>query len=247
MKWRKKISNSTLVLVVVLLLGFILRFYNTPRRYGFDYDATRDALIAIYGAQTLQLPLHGPPSALGSFHFGPWYYYQLILFQLLLPFQYAPWISVSLISLVGVFFMYKLGETIGDWKLGAILALLAAISPAQVIASTGLSNPDMVFASCTFVLWVFVKSIRKKLSLWWAFWFGLMLGVGINYHFQMATFLLFPLFLLIFKKHQRISFFTTAFLGGIVSFLPLLLFNSNNNWHTVRGFFFYLREGKNAV
>ncbi len=235
------------ILISILLVGVILRFHNTPQRYGFDYDATRDALIAVYGANVFQLPMHGPASALGNFNFGPWYYYQLIGFQFFVPYQYAPWVSVSLLSILGIFFMYKLGETIGDWRLGGILALLTAISPAQIIAGTGLSNPDMVFVCCAFVLWVFAKAIKEKISLWWAFFFGLVLGIGINYHFQTLTFLLFLPLLFVAQKHQRFKFIYVSLIGLITSFIPLIFFNAINHWHTVRGFFFYLTDGKNSV
>ena len=98
-----------LLLITILLLGVFFRFYNTPERYSMGDDSTRDAMVAIAGAQQLQFPLTGPFSSLGPFTFGPWYYYQLILFSLL-PLSYAPWIYMGITSLAFIFVIYKIGE-----------------------------------------------------------------------------------------------------------------------------------------
>src|ERR1035437_6652890 len=88
-------NRTVILLFAIVLLGAILRFWGYPERYGFDIDATRDAILTQYAALHNLWPLIGPISALGSFNFGPWYYYQLILFQHIFPFAYTPWIYIS--------------------------------------------------------------------------------------------------------------------------------------------------------
>src|ERR1035437_5678635 len=89
-------NKIVIFLFAIVLFGAFLRFFNYPARYGFDIDATRDAILTQYAAAHYLLPMIGPASALGSFNFGPWYYYQLILFQHLVPFAYAPWVYITL-------------------------------------------------------------------------------------------------------------------------------------------------------
>lgn len=247
----KKIYHSLtlprILLIVVVLVGAFFRLYNAPDRYGFDYDATRDALISIYSAQTFQFPLHGPPSAQGDFYFGPWYYYQLILFQLFLPLQYSAWISVTSVSLLGIVFMYLFGKTVGDWKLGIILALFTAISPSQIIAGSGLSNPDMVFTLTAGSLWILAKIVKEKVSMWWMFGLGALIGIAINYHFQALTLLCLIPFAIIYKKEQRIISIILLISGLVLLSLPYLYADVTSHWKSFSNFLFYLKDGKNQV
>lgn len=242
-----KLTFPIVMLTIIVIIGVLLRFNNIPYRYGFDYDAVRDALIALHGAQTLSLPLHGPPSALGSFHFGPWYYFQLILFQLFFPFQYAAWYSVTLISVVGIICMYGLGKKIADWKLGLILSLLTAISPSLITSGTGLSNPNMIITLTAASLWLFATMVKEKKNLVYGILLGFLIGLAINYHYQALTLLLiFPVLLLI-QSHNRLKNIIAESVGILIACIPLLIFNYMNDWHTVRGLLFYMVEGKNAV
>ena len=49
--------RSLLLLLFILLIGAFLRFWNFPIRYGFNIDATRDAIIAQYAVDHHVLPL----------------------------------------------------------------------------------------------------------------------------------------------------------------------------------------------
>ena len=117
-KIKKHISLHAILLLIVMLVAVFFRFYNTPNRYGFDYDPTRDALVVDYAAKTLQFPLIGPPSGIGPFTFGPWYYYQLILFKIIFPVAYSPWIYIGILSTISVFIMHKIGVLLGGKKIG---------------------------------------------------------------------------------------------------------------------------------
>lgn len=237
-----KLSKHHL-LIIILLIGFFFRFYNTPARYGFDYDATRDALIAIYGAREMQLPLIGPPTSVGSFTFGPWYYYQLIIFKLLSTFDYAAWISIGFFSFLSIFILYKIGELLGNRWLGLIVAAFVAISPSQVILATTLSNPSSVFLYSVLAIWIFLKVIHTKVSKWWVFLFGLVLGIGVTNHYQMVGYFVLPFIALFFVKKSKLQYIFTFFLGLCVAFMPIFFFDIQNNWHTVRGIVYYILHG----
>src|SRR6185369_10102861 len=225
--------------------GFFFRFYNTPARYSLGDDSTRDGLVAMVGAQQLQFPLTGPFSSLGPFTFGPWYYYQLIIFSFL-PLAYAPWIYLGISSLLFIVVMYKIGEELEGKYFGLITALLAALSPASIQDATGLSNPNLVpiFAALSTLL--FIKLIKKDRSYWMSFLFGICLGIGMNNHYQMSGLLILVIILLIYKR-RKFLYFLTALLCIFVTFVPLLFFDMNNHWYTVRNMFFYYTEGKKAI
>lgn len=243
---KKYISLPRTLLIGVIGIGAYFRLYNVPQRFGFDYDATRDALIAIHGAQNFIFPLHGPPSALGDFYFGPWYYYQLIVSTLVFPFQYSAWYSVIAFSLFGIVCMYLLGEKMKDWRLGIILAGITAVSTSLVIAGTGLSNPKMIFPMTACSLWLFVKIIKDKHSLLTNIFFGFIVGVAINYHYQALTLLvLFPTALFFVKR--KLLYVIQAGIGIVISFIPLIMYEFMHSGRISQGLFFYFTQGKNAV
>jgi hypothetical protein len=236
-----------IVLLAIVSLGACLRFLNYPLRYGFDIDATRDAILTQYAAAHHLLPMVGPISALGTFNFGPWYYYQLIVFQSLVSLAYAPWVYVSLTSLIVIIIMYGIGNELFDKKAGLILALLTAVSPGQVIAGTGLSNPDLVSLFAAVSLWLFIRLLKGKSRQWMALLFGLAIGIGINCHYQMVYFVLLPILLFIFCKKNRFKILFLSFLGIFLSFVPLLYFDLTHHWHTVSGVLDYYLFGKNKI
>ena len=158
----RAISSNRIYLILFLLIVLVavfFRFYNTPARYGFDFDPTRDALVSIYGAENLKFPLIGPQSGIAPFTFGPWYYYQIILSRIILPFDYAPWIYIGITSVISVIVMYLIGKKLENEKLGLLLALLMALSPAELGPITGLSNPNLVPITASLSLLLFILLI----------------------------------------------------------------------------------------
>lgn len=242
----KKFRPQFYLLIIILLIAAFLRFYNYPYRYSLGEETVRDAVIGIEGARQLQLPLTGAFSSLGPFTFGPWYAYQLIIFTILIPYVYSPWIYLSIISVLYVFIMYKIGKLIEGENFGLILALLAAISPAQIISATHLTSHNNTNLFAVLAIWIFLYVVLKNVSYWWGFILGLVIGIGINLHFQMAGLLILPLILLFYKR-KKYLYFITAASGVFVSFLPLLFFELNNHWFTTRNIIHYVLYGKNAI
>ena len=241
----KKQKLQFYILLGILILGAFLRFYNYPYRYSLGEETIRDAVIGIEGARQLQFPLTGSFSSLGPFTFGPWYAYQLIIFYMIVPFVYSPWIYLSIISVVYIFIMYKIGRTLGGENFGLILSFLAAISPAQIISATHLTSHNNTNLFAALSIWIFLIIMSKNKSKWWSLLLGFVIGVGMNLHFQMGGLLILPLILLIYKK--RLLNFAYSVLGVVISFLPMLVFEMNNHWFNTRNIFFYLTEGKNAI
>lgn len=231
----KKHFHLFLLSLILIAAGF-LRFYNTPERYGFDPDAIRDAIIALHGANTLQFPLTGPVSAIGQFHFGPWYYMQLILFHLAVPMDYSPWIYMSIISLLIIFVMYKIGELLKNKTFGLILAGLAALSPAQIAPATGLSNPNLVTIQAVLAIWIFIVLIKKTPSSWWSLFLGIAIGIGINNHYQMLSFILLPFLLLFINTKKRFMYIFLSLAGIFLTFIPLFIFDLTHSQLATRGF-----------
>jgi hypothetical protein len=241
------LNRTHAVLICVFVIGVFFRFYNTPDRFGFDKDPTRDALVALHGMRTQQYPLVGPSSGIGSFNFGPWYYYELIAFQTLFPFVYAPFYFIPLFSLTFIVVMYCIGVNLKDRVLGLILAFLSAVSPAQIGPSGGLSNPNLVSSHAGLAILFFILYMKKKRKWWFCALWGFVLGVGINHHFQMIPLVLLPIIAILLRKKDRLKDIGFFALGLGISFIPLLIFNLLTNWNTLTGFTLFLQGSHNYV
>lgn len=243
--FRKKDKTFYLLLLIIALAAF-LRFYNFPYRYSLGEETVRDAVIGIQAAREWQLPLTGAFSSLGPFTFGPWYSYQLALVTLIFPNNYAPWIYLGIISILYVFIMYKIGKLLfGSW-FGIILAFLATVSPAQIITGTHLTSHNTTNLFAVLAIWIFLLLAKKKISYWFGFLLGFVIGIGMNLHFQMGGLLIFPLILLFYRLKQYL-YFIAATGGVIVSFLPMIFFELNNHWFNTRNIVDFLLYGKDAI
>lgn len=232
-------------LSLFIVVALILRFYNYPFRYNLSDEPIRDAAVATIGARDLQLPLVGPFSSAGPFTFGPWYYYQLALARIVFQVPYAPWIYLSIASVLCIFLLYKIGEFF-DKKFGIILAFLGAISASLILSGTHLTNPNLSNLFAFLSIYIFIKLIRKNHSYWWGFALGASLGIAINIHYQMMGLMILPLLLLVFKPKRYINILCIG-AGLFVTFLPMIFFDLNNHWFNFRNILYYYTEGKKLI
>lgn len=236
--------NYNFFLVFIIALGAFLRFYNFPKRFGFDFDAARDSLVASLFSEKLILPLTGASSSVAPFNFGPWYYYLLIFFEKLIP-LYGSWIGVIITNLLTIFVLYKIGEALEDKKLGLLLAFIFSISPSQLILSTTLSNPSIIPLFSSLSIFFFIKYIKTE-KLKFSFLMTLFVGLGISIHFQMAGFLVLILLnVLCFKNKIKNSFI--SMIAGLIPFVPVIIFDLTNNFYNLRGLIFFITQSNNNV
>ena len=104
----------------------------------------REAIIGIEGARQKQAPLVGGFSSAGPFTWGPWFYYQMILFTVIFPTFYSPWIYMGIAYLLTILILFKIGVELKDKNLGLILALLGTFSPDLIIGVMHLTFPNLL-------------------------------------------------------------------------------------------------------
>lgn len=230
-------------LIIILIIASILRFYNFPYRYSLGEETIRDAVIGIEGAREIQFPLTGSFSSLGPFTFGPWYAYQLIFFYWLAPSVYSPWIYLSIISVLYIFIMYKIGEILFNKKFGLVLAFLVALSPAQIISATHLTSHNNTNLFAALSIWIFLKIVRYKPSVLWGILLGLAIGVGMNLHFQMSGLLILPFTLVLYRRNYY-KYLLSSLGGVFVTFVPMMFFELNNHWFNTKNIVTYIMHGR---
>ena len=236
--------KSNPALAIILFAALVLRIWDFPNRYIIFGDSARDAMVAYEGAKQFQLPLVGPFSSLGAFTFGPWYFWILIISNILFPFTYAPWITMTLFSFGTVIMSYKLaGILIKDRKFALIVATIVALSAFQIQSGLLATNPNLNSFFSFAALYLFFKLLQTKTSHWFALFFGLILGIGISTHYSMFSLgLLYPLTLL--KPSKKLPTFLLSILGLFIAFLPTLIFDLNNHWFNLKNLIYYYQVGQ---
>src|SRR3989304_8117951 len=241
-----KLRPHLAFLGLLLVFGFVFAFYNFENRYFLEDETIREAIIAIEGARQKQAPLIGGFSSAAPFTWGPWFYYQIISFTFIFPSFYSPWIFLGLSYLGSILVLYKIGDYLESREFGLILATLGTFSPALIIGATHLTFPNLVtFFSLASVL-LFIKIIKKDISYWWAFLFGIILGIGINIHYQTASLLILPILMLIYKR-KKIFYFLSFLIGIFLTFIPTLLFELTNHWFNTKNILYFYLYGKDLI
>ncbi|HUV47159.1 MAG TPA: hypothetical protein VMW29_03425, partial [Candidatus Bathyarchaeia archaeon] len=124
------------LVLLILFLALVLRFYNFPRRFFIYSDQARDALVARGALQHRVLPQVGSFSSAGPFVFGPIYYWILMLAYFIAPnFMLSPWVLFVFLDLALVLVMVKIGQALWQEKGGLIAGLMTALSPALISTS----------------------------------------------------------------------------------------------------------------
>lgn len=238
------------ILFGIFCLAAVLRFWNFHNRLVLYSDSARDALVGYAAVKYRQFPLTGSFSSAGPFVFGPVFYYFIMLFYVLLPsLAFSPWFGVALLSLFLVFIVSLAAYRVRGWTAGMITATLAAVSPAQVFRSLSLTQHSLVGIFAALVLLATVEYGQTKRTKW-IFLLGIFVGLALSLHYQAATFLVAGTIALAVHRRQvrRIIIDIGAYVVGIIiPLLPLLYWDSRQQWANLRNLLDYLFIGQYRV
>lgn len=245
--WRFfKVHKFEIAVFLIVLLAFILRFYNYENRWGLAYDQARDVTVAREALKEHKIPLIGPFSSAGQFVYGPQWFWILAIMISLYPFSYiAPWVMQALLYVLMVFLMIVIGKELINKKFGLLLGLLTAVSPAQIGQSINLTSPSMVSIFCILTLYFFIKYLKNDNKIY-AFLLGFSLSTAINIHFQAIGLLAFIPIALFFGKRdiKKIAF---LFLGVFIPFIPLVIFDFITNHFESKNILDYYMYGQYKI
>lgn len=230
------------LVLLIFILTFFFRLFNYENRIHLQADNSQDVQVARYAFDNLLLPLSGPFSSAGPFHYGPWYFWFLEIISIF-PFGLLThWYPISLLHIIFVGLVFLLGKEVGGRWVGIFASLFAAISPVQIDSSLTVWNPSVVPTISLLSLMFLIKFFKDK-KVKDIFLLNFFIGLGVTIHFQIA--LLVPIsissILLIkpgFKNY--IKFLPYAFSGFILPFLPMIYLDSNLGWYNLKSIFIFL-------
>ncbi|MDD2483020.1 MAG: hypothetical protein PHE32_00425 [Candidatus Shapirobacteria bacterium] len=239
----KLLKNKWLILII--LIAAILRFTLYQDRLILNQDQGRDAAISLYANRSGIFPIIGPPSSAGPFNFGSWYYWIVMFFEFFLPFSIGPWVGFTLMSVLSVFFYAKTGEILAGKKGLIITGLITAVSPVMVLDSSNLLNTGIIGFSSSLVFFTLAKFFKEE-KIIWTILLGFFVGLSINFHFQSLGLLCFPLVAVLVNKFsliKRLKIAFSSFLGLLISFLPIIVFDINRHGVWIRSVIEYYTVG----
>src|SRR5258706_39731 len=220
-------------IVLIICLAMTLRFYGYEHRWGLAYDQAHDALVARSALSQHKIPMVGPFSSAGPFQTGPEWYWLIMLGTFLYsPSVISPWVLLTVLFVVSIYFIIKTGELMGGKRLGIAAGLIAAISPANIAQSVNMSNQAPLAILSVFSVWAAAKYFYSKKNLY-LFILGIFIGLGVNMHLQGALLIPFFFLVIIFKR-PNVKDWLLAFLGLVIPFIPLIIFDATHHFINIR-------------
>ncbi len=235
-KKKIRLSSLSVIFLIILVLAAILRLYKFNQRWAIDFDPARDILVARAALDLKKIPLIGSFSSAGPFVFGPLFYWFIMLSYFLTPgFIAAPFLLYTLLDVLFVYIMAKIGQQLWQKQGLLVLGLIAAVSTAQISRASNVNQPTLIpFFNSLMIL--FLLNYLKKRRYLYVFLAGLSLGLGLNMHFQALNLGAFVLLLLLAEKNnwKKIIFSNLVFLIGIIiPLLPLFYWDYTQGWKNI--------------
>lgn len=243
MKLKFKVSFSTILLILILLLAAFMRLYMIGGYMNFLGDEGRDALVAL-GILQGHFTLLGPRASAGNFFTGPIYYYMMAPFLWLFHLDpVGPAVMVALFGIATVWLIYHVGKDFFDKKTGLIAAALYAVSPLVITYSHSSWNPNTVPFFSLLTLYVLYKAVTTVRSWKYYLLVGFLLGICIQLHYIslfLAAIVAVSLFLMHWFLNNKILIvplikYYLEILGGfIIGYSPFLAFEVRHDFPNTR-------------
>ncbi len=232
-----------IAILLILFLATFLRFYNFQERWGIGDDSTRDIAIAREAIDRHELPMIGSFSSAGPFAFGPLFYWVLMASYVIFPFWFtAPIILTVLTSIATVGVLIVCGYLIGGKRLAILMGVLATTAPQLVARSIAIGQHSYVAISTACLFLFFILYWKRKNSIY-AFLMGLALGSALSFHYQTINLLIFFAAVFFIPKVslvKRIAGLISMGAGFLIPSLPLIIWDSQQQWANLRNILDYL-------
>ncbi len=235
----KKLSPTTIIISLVVILGAFIRFYRFTDLMNFSFgqgnalnlsaqmiDNRRPALISqIYS-------IRETPSNHSFFHSGA-YLYPLAPLQILFNYNPVPitaaFAIMNILSAIGLYFIVKNFFTPRSALLCLILFLF---SPLMIGYSRFIWHVNLLIPIITIALWILLESSRKIKPFHYLL-LGILSGLGFGIHIGFTipgvVFFLWTFYKSIKHRHP---FLIPFFLGGVlIGDLPVVIFDLRNNFY----------------
>lgn len=227
----KKIAKD-LLLFLILLSAFLVRIWKLTELFHFTYDESVPAFVGKKLIEDGHIPLIGGVTPLG-FHLGPYFYYFLSFLLFLGNLNPIIWgWAGALIAMVTTYFMYLVGSTFVNKRIGIVGACFWAFSTLAVIYDRhlwALYWGPLISLITILCLYKIIKG--KEIFI---YPLAVTLVFGIHADPSNLIFLVLTLVVYIFYKLPVTKNTFIALAIVLLSFLPLVAFDLRHNFANTR-------------
>lgn len=232
----------TLALIILVVIGIILRFYNFTGFVTYLGDQGRDTIVMRRIVTFEHMPGIGASSSVGNIFLGPFYYYLVAPWLLVTNFNpVGPALGVAVLSTLFIIAMYLCVKDLFDEKVALLATTFTALSYSLVWFSRFSWNPNLLPFSALLSFYFFVKALQKG-RLVHFFLTGVFIAISTQFHYVSLAFGL-PMGLLFMHhawshrtKLKQVGIQLGSIITGFVLFqAPLITFDVRNNFMNTRG------------
>lgn len=233
-------------LVFIIFLFLFLRLYKLEKALNFSSEQGLFLNKAVEIYKTGKQTLIGPPASIKStisreFYHGPATYY-LLLPPIIMDGEPLTasfyFIFLNLLTLLIIFY-------ITNKKFGFRSAILASFFfttfPQLVTYTRFVWNPNFLPLLSSLVLLILL-SLNKNWP--WGYWLllGVILGIGLQFHYQ-AILLIFLCLSWLITKKIKLSKFNFICIGFLIGFSPLIIFELRHNFYNLNTLLLIFKTG----
>ena len=238
----KKISRIRILLLGVLVLAFLFRFYHLTDWFAFGMDQEYEAFLAKNIVEGAHFPLIGVNAADTGLYLGPLFIYFSALPYLLFggnPAGFA--IFASSLGVMTTLVVFLVAKKMVNRRAALLAAFFYAVSFLTSYYDRQYWNPMLMPLFSLLIGYFLYRSMtdNKKYLLAAAFFFGLGL------HSHLSVWMLAPLILFLTVKYKR-HFGRKIIIWAVAVFLllqlPLLLFELRHDFPNLKAFFSLLSQ-----
>lgn len=239
-----------ILVFAVIIIGIFLRFYRLPELTSFSYEQALALEASGKIVQTGKISLIGTEyfirqtSLSHSFFNSGFYLYPLSLIQFVFGFDpIAPAIlfaTLNILAGVGLFFLVD-----KNFKkpTGLITLILFMFSPSMVQISRTVWHVYLLVPIAVMAIWSYFQFLENLKPLWLILLgFSLGLGFGMHISFAIAGIIIFFTLLKRLMKKHKFVYFLYLFLGVLIGYSPLVLFDVRHSFYNLSTMLTFLIE-----
>lgn len=232
---------------VGILIGLFLcvRLFRFNETFHFYYDQPLFSIKALEIWRSGEIPLIGPPISFNwegrqVFQGGIIYLTQLLF---LLIGGFDPMRSTLAFIIFASLMMIPLWmgvKKLGGVGAATVMGMFYALFPPMIAGTIELTNPYFQLALTPILIWVLSEYTEKR-AWWWGVALGLVMGVLLQFHYQLVLVNMVIMLRLIIKT-PRLSFLHWVAIigGGLVGFAPIIIFELRNKFYNLQTLGLYL-------
>jgi len=233
----KKIRIDHVLLILILFLSLVLRFYKISTLFPFNGDVAWDFLSAGSFLKGGSFPLVGISSSVPWLHQGAFFTYILII--ILGIFKGNPVAPVFFTSALGVFttfLIYFVGKKIFSKEVGLWSALFYAVSPLSVFFNRFPYHLSPIAILSFLFFWSLFKGIKENPKIF--ILSSLLLGILLQ--FELSNLVLLPVLLICFWRERKeipIKTVILSIFSFIFPWLPKIIYDFSHGFTQTLGYF----------